>query len=65
MFIRGIKNVKFARMISPLTDRRVSVLFKSVTPEEGGIRAQGVLADTDDAERLFLKFSILLTDESL
>ena len=65
LFIKGIKNVKFARMMSPLTDSRVSVLFKSVTPEEGGIRAQGVLADTDDAERLFLKFSILLTDESL
>ena len=65
LFIKNIKNAKFISMMSPVTDARVSVLFSSVTPEDGGIRAQGVLADTDDAERLFLKFSIFLTDESL
>ena len=63
--IKSIKNAKFTRMMSPLTDSRISVLFKLVTAEEGGTRAQGMVAATDDMERLFLKFSILLTDESL
>ena len=65
LFIKNIKNAKFISMMSPVTDVRVSVLFSSVTPEEGGIKAQGVVARRDDIDQLFLKFSIFLTDESL
>ena len=65
LFIKNIKNAKFISMMSPLTDSRVSVLFSSVTPEDGGIKAQGVVARRDDIDQLFLKFSIFLTDESL
>ena len=65
LFIKNIKNAKFISMMSPVTDARVSVLFSSVTPEEGGIKAQGVVARRDDIDQLFLKFSIFLTDESL
>ena len=63
LFIKNIKNAKFISMMSPVTDVRVSVLFSSVTPEEGGIKAQGVVARRDDIDQLFLKFSIFLTDE--
>lgn len=63
LFIKNIKNAKFISMMSPVTDSRVSVLFSSVTPEEGGIKAQGVVARRDDINQLFLKFSIFLTDE--
>ena len=65
LFIKNIKNAKFISMMSPVTDSRVSVLFSSVTPEEGEIKAQGVVARWDDIDQLFLKFSIFLTDESL
>lgn len=65
LFIKNIKNAKFISMMSPVTDARVSVLFSSVTPEDGGIKAQGVVARRDDIDQLFLKFSIFLTDESL
>ena len=65
LFIKNIKNAKFISMMSPVTDARVSVLFSSVTPEEGGIKAQGMVARRDDIDQLFLKFSIFLTDESL
>ncbi len=65
LFIKNIKNAKFISMMSPVTDARVSVLFSSVTPEDGGIKAQGVVARRDDIDQLLLKFSIFLTDESL
>ena len=64
LFIKNIKNAKFISMMSPVTDSRVSVLFSSVTLEEGGIKAQGVVARRDESDQLFLKFSIFLTDES-
>ena len=64
LFIKNIKNAKFISMMSPVTDSRVSVLFSSVTPEEGGIKAQGVVTSRDESDQLFLKFSIFLTDES-
>ena len=64
LFIKNIKNAKFISMMSPVTDSRVSVLFSSVTPEEGGIKAQGVVTRRDESDQLFLKFSIFLTDES-
>ena len=64
LFIKNIKNAKFINMMSPVTDSRVSVLFSSVTPEEGGIKAQGVVTRRDESDQLFLKFSIFLTDES-
>ena len=64
LFIKNIKNAKFISMMSPVTDSRVSVLFSSVTYEEGGIKAQGVVARRDNTADLFLKFSIFLTDES-
>jgi len=64
LFIKNIKNAKFISMMSPVTDSRVSVMFSSVTPEEGGIKAQGVVTRRDESDQLFLKFSIFLTDES-
>ena len=64
LFIKNIKNAKFISMMSPVTDSRVSVLFSSVNPEEGGIKAQGVVTRRDESDQLFLKFSIFLTDES-
>ena len=64
LYIRKIKNAKFTSMISPLTDSRVSVVFSSLTPEEGGIRAQGIVARPDNNADIFLKFSIFLTDKS-
>lgn len=64
LFIKNIKNAKFISMMSPVTDSRVSVLFSSVTPDEGGIKVQGVVARRDNMDDLFLKFSISLTDES-
>ena len=64
LFIKNIKNAKFISMMSPVTDGRISVLFSSLTPEEGGIKAQGVVARRDNMAELFLKFSIFLADES-
>lgn len=63
LFIKNIKNAKFISMMSPVTDNRISVLFSSVTPDEGGIKAQGVVARRDNMNELFLKFSIFLVDE--
>ena len=65
LFIKNIKNAKFISMMSPVTDSRVSVLFTSVTAEEEGVKAQGVVSRRDNLSDLFLKFSIFLTDESL
>ena len=64
LFIKKIKNVKFTRMISPLTDGRISVLFSSVSEEEGGVKAQGVVTGPDNASDIFLKFSVFLVKES-
>ena len=60
LYINGIKNAKFIKMISPQSDGRISVLFNSVSEEEGGIRAQGVVAQSDNMSELFLKFSVFL-----
>lgn len=64
LFINKIKNAKFTSMISPLDDRRISVLFSSVTSEDSGIKAQGVVARPDSAADVFLKFSVFLVKES-
>lgn len=64
LFIKNIKNAKFISMMSPVTDSRVSVLFSSVTKEEGGLKAQGVVTRRDNSADLFLKFSIFLVDKS-
>ena len=64
LFIKNIKNAKFISMMSPVTDSRVSVLFTSVSTEEGGVKAQGVVSQRDDLSSLFLKFSIYLVHES-
>ena len=64
LFIKKIKNVKFTNMISPVTDRRISVLFSCITGEEGGIKAQGVVARPDNGADVFLKFSVFLVKES-
>lgn len=65
LFIKNIKNAKFISVMSPVADSRVSVLFTSVTAEEGGVKALGVVSRRDNLSDLFLKFSIFLTDESL
>ena len=65
LFIKNIKNAKFISMMSPVADSRVSVLFTLVEAQEGGVKAQGVVSRRDNLSDLFLKFSILLTDESL
>ena len=65
LFIKNIKNAKFISVMSPVTDSRVSVVFTTVTAEEGGVKAQGVVSGRDNPSDLFLKFSIFLTDESL
>ena len=64
LFIKNIKNAKFISMMSPVTDSRVSVMFTSVSTEEGGVKAQGVVSQRDDLSSLFLKFSIYLVHES-
>ncbi len=64
LFIKNIKNAKFISMMSPVTDSRVSVVFSSVTQEEGGLKAQGVVTRRDNSADLFLKFSIFLVDKS-
>jgi len=64
LFIKKIKNVKFTRMISPLTDGRISVLFSSVCEEVGGVKALGVVTGPDNASDIFLKFSVFLVKES-
>lgn len=64
LFIRKIKNVKFTNMISPLSDESISVLFSSVSEEEGGVRAQGVIVRTGNAADVFLKFSVFLVREA-
>ena len=63
LFIIRIKNAKFTKMISPLIDGRISVLFNSVIEEEGGIKAQGVVAQSDNMSELFLKFSVFLVKQ--
>ena len=50
--------------MSPVTDSRASVLFSSVTQEEGGLKAQGVVTRRDNNDDLFLKFSLFLVDKS-
>ena len=64
LFIKNIKNAKFISMMSPVADSRVSVLFTSVSTEEGGVKAQCVVSQRDDLSSLFLKFSIYLVHES-
>lgn len=64
LFINKIKNAKFISMMSPLSDSRVSVVFSSVSEEEGGIKAQGVVARRNNIEELFLKFSVFLVKEA-
>lgn len=64
LFIKKIKNVKFTNVISPLNDSRVSVQFSSVSEEEGGVRAQGIIARTGNVSDLFLKFSVFLVREA-
>lgn len=64
LFISKIKNVKFTNVISPLSDGRVSVLFSSVSEEEGGVRAQGVIVRTGNTADVFLKFSVFLVREA-
>ena len=64
LFIKNIKNAKFISMMSPVTDSRVSVVFSSVTQEESGLKAQGVVTRRDNSADLFLKFSIFLVDKS-
>ena len=64
LFIKNIKNAKFISMMSPVTDSRVSVLFSSVTQEESGLKAQGVVTRRDNNADLFLKFSLFLVDKS-
>ena len=64
LFIRKIKNVKFTNLISPLNDSRISVLFSSVSEEDGGIRAQGVIARRENIADVFLKFSVYLVREN-
>ncbi len=63
LFINKIKNAKFTNMISPVSDRRISVLFSSITPDEDGIKAQGVVARPDNVADVFLKFSVFLVKE--
>ena len=63
LFINKIKNAKFTNMISPVTDRKISVLFSCITGEEGGIKAQGVVARPDNAADVFLKFSVFLVKD--
>lgn len=63
LFINKIKNAKFTSMISPLDDRRISVLFSSVTSEDSGIKAQGVVARPGNVADVFLKFSVFLVKE--
>jgi 3-hydroxyacyl-[acyl-carrier-protein] dehydratase len=63
LYIIRIKNAKFVKMISPLSDGRVSVLFNSVIEEEGGIKAQGVVAQSDNMSELFLKFTVFLVKQ--
>ena len=64
LFIKKIKNVKFTRMISPLTDGRISVLFSSVCEEDGGVKALGMVTGPDNASDIFLKYSVFLVKES-
>ena len=63
LYIVKIMNAKFVKMISPLSDGRVSVLFNSVIEEEGGIKAQGVVVQYDNMSELFLKFSVFLVKQ--
>ena len=64
LYIRKIKNAKFTNMISPLSDRRIAIMFNSVSEEEGGIKAQGVVARRENPDELFLKFSLFLVKEA-
>ena len=64
LFIRKIKNVKFTNMILPLSDGSISVLFSSVSEEEGGVRAQGVIVRRENTADVFLKFSVFLVREA-
>ena len=64
LYISKIKNAKFISMISPVSDGRILVVFNSVTEDEGGIKAQGVVARPDNQAELFLKFSVFLVKDS-
>ena len=64
LYISKIKNTKFISMISPVSDGRISVVFNSVTEDEGGIKVQGVVARPDNQAELFLKFSVFLVKDS-
>lgn len=64
LYISKIRNAKFISMISPVSDGRISVVFNSVTEDEGGIKAQGVVARPDNQAELFLKFSVFLVKDS-
>ena len=65
LFISKVKNAKFINMISPVADGRVSVLFNSITEEDDGVKAQGVVSRPDNATDLFLKFSLFLVKHPL
>ena len=64
LYISKIKNTKFISLISPVSDGRISVVFNSVTEDEGGIKAQGVVARPENQAELFLKFSVFLVKDS-
>ena len=64
LYIKKIKNAKFTNMISPVSDSRIAVLFNSVSEEDSGLKAQGVVARRENADDLFLKFSLFLVKES-
>ena len=63
LYISKIKNAKFVNMISPVSDGRISVVFISVTEDDGGIKAQGVVARPENPAEVFLKFSVFLAKE--
>ena len=64
LYIKKIKNAKFTNMISPVSDSRIAVLFNSVSEEDSGLKAQGVVARRENTDDLFLKFSLFLVKES-
>lgn len=64
LYIKKIKNAKFTNMISPVSDSRIAVLFNSVSEEDSGLKAQGVVSRRENTDDLFLKFSLFLVKES-
>lgn len=63
LYLRGIKNVKFTSVVSPVDNRCLAVSLSGISDEDGIVRAQALLTGADDDSCVFAKMSLILEKE--